>query len=348
MATYVREEPTTTVEQVMDEYQDRTRNRRTWAGEVCTLGINLDVGFDTDITPNFELGDREVLASDSGVALLADFIGVPSRFLEKVTKHEQQLILHERLQRTPGEAVIVYTDNGIVDIHKPTAKVLDPFDILELAADAIAGVEDTLVLDFAVTAEEFRLDVIPSSDADYTGGDLAVGDLTRGGLRFHQNRKAGLAPSVQHLLYRLLCTNGMEVPDLGFKISARGNDVDQIMMDLRTMAERAMSRVEDKIKAFYELRNQEVTGEYSQTMLRAGREVGLSQRMVDDLVAMEPAERPTDRKPTMFDLVNTVTNLANKPEYYDNVSARHKLQRGGGTLARIEHERCPNCQQIVA
>lgn len=348
MATYVREEPTATVEQIMDEYQARTRNRRIWAGELCTIGTNIDVGFDTDRTPTFELGDREVPSSDSGVALLADFIGVPSRFLDKVTVTEKQMILHERLQRTPGEAVITYNDNGIVDIIKPGAKVLDPFDIMEVAADAVAGAEDTLVLDFFSGAEEFRLDVIPAHDTDYTGGDPGVGDLTRGGLRFYQNRKAGTAPSVQHLLYRLICTNGMEVPDLGLKISARGNDVEQIVMDLRTMAERAMSRVGDKITEFYNLRNKEISGEYSQTMLRAGREVGLSQRMIDDLIDMEPAERPTDRNPTMFDLVNTITNLANKPEYYDNHSARTKLQRGGGTLARVEHDRCPQCQQVVA
>src|SRR5205807_1356944 len=104
--------------------------------------------------------------------------------------------------------------------------------------------------------------------------DLARGDITRGGVRFGMaTTSKNRTPWVQPYAFRLICTNGLECPDSSLALSSSGgSDVEELLLDFEVNTRRAFARVDDTFATLAELRSERVEGEFSQAVLRVGRE----------------------------------------------------------------------------
>src|SRR5581483_5520994 len=200
--------------------------------------------------------------------------------------------------------------------------------------------------------DELRIDtIVPEDFGQAIGGDWEVGDVTRGGLRFTQNRKANLAPAVTSYLYRLVCTNGMEVPETGLKVEARGGTVETVLAELELAADHAFRQVEEQISHFYNLRRQRIEGDLTQAVIQIARERGLPERTQIALANRVPSQldpQELGHEPSMFDIVNLITNQANDPRLRSRRGPRRALESAGGTLVRHEADRCSHCHQMLA
>src|SRR5690606_25687365 len=158
----------------------------------------------------------------------AGWLDIPFKFLDRQDYDVQQYLLDVLLERNDGEARVSMSDYGIEMIRSPKTSFVDPRSLVAVAAQAIDLKAE--VVDYWNTPDEFRLDVIVPATFDVgIGGDLAVGDITRGGIRIGQNQRVNQtarAPWVSEYLYRLVCTNGMEMEDSNMKIDARGASVE--------------------------------------------------------------------------------------------------------------------------
>lgn len=190
--------------------------------------------------------------------------------------------------------------------------------------------------------------VVPDLFDRYTGGDRKVDDITKGGIRIGQDRKRNLAPWVQQLLYRLRCTNGMEIADNSLKIDTRGQETFDIIRSLRGSARAALDSVEHTIEAFYDLRSQRLGTDQTGVLHRIARENDLPDRSIVALEDSLPGYLFTDfgiedaNEASMFHLVNLLTNAANR----DSLSTpqARRLQRLGGNLVNVDHiSRCGTC-----
>jgi hypothetical protein len=208
--------------------------------------------------------------------------------------------------------------------------------------------ENSLVIDAWSDSDDFRIDVVvPKGHRKGSGGDSKVKDITRGGLRFGQNRKQNLAPWVQTFLYRLACTNGMEIPNMGLKVDARGDSIEDILLMLEASARIGFDAIGAEIESFYAMRNEKVDKDVTGVLRRVAQEAGLPDRTVGSLEDHLAMHIEPGNDPSMFDLINTITNLANHESLENRRGPRRQLQLAGGRIVGSHTERCNLCHRSL-
>ncbi len=207
------------------------------------------------------------------------------------------------------------------------------------------GNNDSEITRLVDSKDEFSFDVrVPETHDRGLGGDAPsgpgqVGDITAGGVTVKIDRKRSLSPAVQPYLYRLVCTNGMVAVDPGLKMDARGQSVDEVLAEFEALAEQAFSRVEDQISAFYDLRNTRVDNP-ERTLIAIAREQNIPDRSLAGMMRLAASEEMGDN-PSMFDLLNLVTNFANSAQ---NPGGRFRLEAAAGAVIDDHAARCGHCQ----
>lgn len=283
--------------------------------------------------------------SSESVEAMANHIGVPSGFHKRLPSDLRDTLFNEMFAREHNQALVRLTETEVLYMREPNAKIIDPRRFIDVAAKVVSP--EGQVIDFRNAKDFFGFDVVvPEKFKRGQGGDAKVGDITRGGVRFGQDTKQGLAPFVQRYMYRLVCTNGMEVPDTTLKIDARGDTVEEIIAELEAMAELAFSKVEQDLVHFYDLRNQ-VVDQPERMMARLARERNLSDRIRLQLVDAVPQIVTPGQPVTMFDLVNLATNQANNPEHRQ-AGIRRQLERFGGDVTAHVAQRCGVCASSLS
>lgn len=332
---FLRDLPDMTLTALADEVNDTSEATQI---AVSTINFNLDAD-----EPTLRLGEVEVPATRTGLESLAGFMKVPAPFLLDLPRDEQQFIL-SRVKDRVGQAVSVrYTPAGVTGAYTPGQTPMNPRRLVEVAMRVMDPTSQ--VIQYRESSEEVFFDTTVPLDR-VTTGDPAVNDLTAAGLRFGQNRARNLAPWVEEYAYRLVCTNGMELPDTSLpRVDARGASVEEILANLEARAQEAFARVEGRINAFYDLRNQRIEGDVSQALLRVAQEHGLPDRTAMTLVRDRlPAAIAEGEAATMFDLTNLVTNEANNPAFQGRHGTRRALEQAGGLMISDHHDRCTHCQ----
>jgi hypothetical protein len=339
---YLREQPTDTLTTVKDRLDTRSETVTVSPGN-----IRLDHarGMITIAAEEAGVTKRDVaielpLSVDS-VEALAIHLQVPSAFHKRLPSDIRDTLFNEMFARTHDPARVKMTDTEILAVRDPSSKVIDPREFIDVAARVMSP--DALVIDFRNDRDFFGFESVAPDGLDRgIGGDRKVGDITRAGLRFGQDVKQNLAPWVSRYMYRLVCTNGMEVADKAMKIDARGQSVEDVIQELEAMAQIAFAKVESDMEHFYDMRNQPVEAP-ERTMNRIAAEHGLSDRLRLQLIEAVPTIVPDgDGDVTMFDLVNLATNMANNPEVRQ-AGVRRQLERFGGAVTTFHAERCRTC-----
>jgi hypothetical protein len=330
---FIRELPGTT----LSDLQERMEKADTKQVSVYGPEVKVDLR-----NKEFQLTEKvSVPADPEGIMSLGDWLDIPSKFLLRVDPDVQQYLLRQLLSKSK-EGVVFYTKGGVRRVVDPSIKIIDPRVLVDIASRVIDP--KAPVVDHWHDNREFRLDVIVPENFDRgIGGDKSsglkkgLGDITRGGIRIFQNVKNNLAPSVSELLWRVTCTNGMEIMDEMLKVDARGNTVEEVLAHFEAMADRAFRRVEETISHFYELRDVPVDNP-ERVMLRIANEQNLPSRTAFALAERAPAIEDN----SMFGLLNMITNAANEPTVKAGV--RRNLQRIAGTVVSEEVDRCSHCK----
>lgn len=332
----IRDEPKQTLEDILHEWEHK---RSYWGGGIHNVRVELEKE-----QPTLIFGDHEVKATVLGLESLARFLDMPVKYLQRVPADEKQYMMSRRIERS-GEAdmSVWFTSNGVEEIQVSGKQRIEPVQIAH-AVSTVMPMESP-VRDAWHTPNDLRLDVfVPVGFDKGWGGDPQVGDITAGGVRVFQNRKQNLAPGVQPFAYRLWCTNGMEIQDLGIKVDARGLDLDEVLIEFEAECDRAFRRVENDIASFYDMRSQKVIEDRTGVLRRVSLDAGLPSRAVGILEDLVPSRLGSGNDVSMFDFVNLMTNQANLAP--TSGSARN-LQRAGGSLINDHTARCPACHHRV-
>lgn len=310
-----------------------------WSRPVQRVNVDVDrIQVDlTNTNPVIQFGEHEAPSTDMGMESLLRYLGMPVKYVMDAPADEQEFMINHRVHRADeSRAVFEFTSDGISFIRDSKKFFADPGEMAERIGKKMPL--ESPVRDYWLTPEELRLDVyMPLDDTRYSGGDRAVGDITKGGIRLTQNRKQNLMPQVNGYLQRLACTNGMEITDNAFRIEGRRGDLDETFgVEFESMVMAAFSQIDGAIEAFYDMRNQRVEDDRTGTLRRIALDAGLSSlvagRLEDQVAQLD--------NPTMFDFVNLITNQANR---VPRAGAARTLQRAGGGLLEDHAARCSQC-----
>lgn len=335
----------TTLEDLATEYDERLMS---WGGPASEIRCRLDVR--EEEVPRLLVGDIEIPATKGGLSSLATFLEIPPKFFGRLDPDEQQFLISSRANRADKDVTLYYKQGGLHEARKAGETRVRPHKLIEAAMKVFPA--ESPIVDHWYDQNELRVDVIfPEGFERGSGGDQqgpgtpGVGDVTRGGVRIGQDRKNNTAPWIQPYLYRLVCTNGMEVPDQGIKINTQGAEEREIEILFEVEIARAVDRLEADIQAFYDLRNTPLGTDPTGALHRAATEQNLPLRTIGRMEDLVPAlmDETNGGEITMFDVVNLMTNAANEPSMLNNRSGRRNLQRAGGVLINDHAERCGTC-----
>lgn len=296
-------------------------------------------------------GDKkkfEAPASWDTKTALGNLLKVPTAFLGRLEYDMQQKLIQHLLEKNPGHVAVRFGDWGIEEIYDPKHFVVDPRDLVD-AAMRIIDPKAPVVEFWNYSGQEFKCDVIVPANFDEGIGGVKprkgtkqVGDITRGGIRFGVDHKHHLVPWVSQYLFRLICTNGQECRDPGWKIDGRGRTREQVLDDFESIADAAFHSVEASIAAHYDLRNTKVPNP-ERMLLRLSREYKLPVEIERRLVSEASGEDMPDNA-SMFDVVNLITNQANDPSISGKAGVRRRFECMGGSIVSEHVARCRHCQ----
>ena len=344
MSDYLmRAEPDTTLAQLRASFDADVQTEM-----VMAEAIEIDATEDLVVRfPTFGGTKYEVPLTPVSLEHLADWVKVPHPFMKRVDRDVQQYLLTTLLARQPGEVLVGFNpDTGIQAMRGPGQHYVDPRRVVDVATSVLG--EDATVIDGWRSPKEYRFDVVVSPESSFAiGGDLQVGDITRGGLRFGQDTQHNLAPWVEPFLYRLQCTNGIEVADHVKAFDLRkAETTDEIIDALELAAHQAFGDIEHKINSFYDLRNRHV-GDANQMLLRIGQEQGVAPKVLHETIQRLPAMVEDTSNASLFEIVNALTNAANEESIIDRPNVRRKIERAGGEVINDHARRCPRCQSSL-
>lgn len=331
---YLCDLPGTTLEELASVYDEKLM---VWGGTSQEVSVNLEAD-----EPTVRFGQHETFAPKEAQAGLAKYFDIPPKFFLRIDPEQRQWLLTSQIERADDELSVFWNDSrGLAEVRKAGEIRVRPHRLVERALVTFPA--ESPIVNHWFTADELRVDVIfPPEDERATGGDARVGDITRGGVRIGQDRKNNLAPWVQPYLYRLICTNGMEVPDSGLKINAQGATELEIEAMFEAEVSRAADRLVSDIEAFYALREERIGNDPTGALRRMALEQRLPARTVGNLEDLVPS-LADPANASVFDLVNLITNQANNPEIDRRSSTYRNLQRAGGGIVADHAERCSAC-----
>jgi len=304
---------------------------------------SIEVAINNQPDDAIRIGDEEIPATGEGLVALGSWVNVPAKLVGSLDADLLSHLLNGLLSRKDDDVQVSLTDDGLQDLYNPGAKRIDPAQVLEIAARVVSP--DAQVVEWRHTNKGYGFEVITRPTV-VEEAELAVSDISHGGLRFGHDWKAGYLPWVQPYIYRLVCTNGMEIPDQTLAISSEGNTLEEVIASLEEKAEIAFGRVQSDIDAFYELRTHPVD-QPERVLVRMGQEQGIGDRRLRTILESLPEYMDEAGRVSQFDLVNIITNEANRESLDQSFNARRSLQRAGGSIAFEHRTRCHVCSSAL-
>lgn len=339
---YMRSLPGTTLEELENQFNQRLIN---WGGVSQQITPMLE-----EEVPHIRFGGdqpHEVFVTTDGLASMATFFDIPPKFFARLERDQQQYLLRTQIERADREVTVSFNDSvGLSEIRKAGEIRTRPHKLVEGLLSVFPG--HSPIVDSWNNQNELRIDVIFPEDFERgTGGDPGVGDISRGGVRVVQDRKNNRAPEIEKLVYRLVCTNGMEIADPSLRVSSTGASEEEIYALFNAEVRRAVDTLEEEIQHFYALRSERLGDDPTGTLRRFALEQGLPARTVGNLEDLVPTLGEDTTNATVFDLVNLMTNQANNPQIDVRSSTHRNLQRAGGGVVTDHAERCGTCHSRI-
>lgn len=294
------------------------------------------------ILPNV---DEPIPFDEQAQLHLGKHLGIPPRYLGKIPRALQQANVNHFLQsRGETEAMFHLSDYSLNAVHDPSKRIIPMTRLIESVSNACSP--DDTVQEFRYELTKCHVDILSEQSITVPGlgtEHRPLNDITQGGIRFRTNADFEIEkPSLESFLLRLVCTNGLAIPEPEYKIKLRGNTVDEILESMEENAQRVLEGLPERLQAYRDSAEVTVPGNVDQFMYQIGRERGLGARIMDRV--MEEATSLPEN-PSVYEVLNVFTYVATQDVSYMN---RLRLQGLGGDLVvdtqNMLH-RCNSCER---
>jgi hypothetical protein len=293
------------------------------------------------------LDGERFFVTETARRMLAEGLGMPVAFVLQLSLQLQALLFNFMIERTVARAH-----------NKPPSFVRFAVrgDMVVAAAinpkSSTTSLSSTLTKIFEVIPEEWtemepmvhRWCWSPQKAEvqlifQQVSSEPRPGDIVAGGILVRVSPIGLRAPTVDPFLLRLVCSNGMVVPE---RLCTKTNgDRRKNGSDFLQSAERAWRTLSEVMRRLLDLAQERVDVEAE--VVTIARDLRLSTALRRALLnALERDE--LGNHGTLLDVVNAVSRVATHHDRL-NDAVRHRLMRAAGLLLQGEH-RCPTCRRI--
>ncbi len=284
--------------------------------------------------------DEEYKLSEGSQDILLHQSAIPVPFFKRNPEKLQMELLNYHVAQQPDENCAIYVaKDTIIGMSNPRKPYVPYVDVIKVLEDIIPSSNFKSI----VLQRDGNI-MVASITSTETVAEPRVGDLTEGGLNFTFSDIGIEAPDIEMYANRLVCSNGMIVPQKMGRWSLVSNTAEGIIEELEEKAREVFERVEENLLTPFSHLVEEQVLNPSEAIGQLAKQYGLSSRMTNRLleqVSLLP-------KPcSMYDILNLVTALVHETtqEGAAVFSERQirNIQLVGGQLIKASHHNCPIC-----
>ncbi len=315
------------------------------------------------ITLNNEAQRTNTMLNLNGVAhrQVGAALGIPAKYYDKMRSENPELLsanVNGWFQTTPSTRMVRTLDGTARAFLSDRYRRIDNYEIAETVLPIIADIEDARIESCEVTDERMYIKVVnPRLQTE-----VVPGDIVQSGILITNSEVGMGSMSIQPLVYRLVCTNGMVVNDAATRRYhiGRGNEAseDYTLYSNETLAadDRAlMLKVQDTVKSVVEQSRFDRVVE----MMRAAREAKIITTDIPQMIEMAASDYGFSKKEgggildhlirdgelSLYGLANAVTRAAQDVESYDRST---DLESIGYTILGMSRERWNRLNAVAA
>lgn len=274
------------------------------------------------------LGVNEVAHNQIGQSL-----GIPSKYYDKMRKENPQLLaenVNAWFSTDPKRRMVRTLDGTARAFLSDSYRRIDNFQIAETVLPIIAEIDGAKVESCEITDERMYIKVVnPRLERE-----VSVGDAVQSGIMI-TNSEVGLGSmTIQPLIYRLVCTNGMIVPDSRLRKYHAGRRVEAgddytIYSDETLLADdkALMLKVRDTVRSVVD----EVRFERLIDMMKSAKEAKITTTNIPQMVELASSDFGYTKQEgqgildylirgndlSLYGFGNAITRFAQDVESYD-------------------------------
>lgn len=280
---------------------------------------------------------------------MCDYTGIPRRYYQKLQEEKSFDLLSENvnhwLDKKPNDKKMIRTmDGNVRALLSSRYRVLDNNEMME-AVLPVLSTQDIQIVSSDVTEKRLYLKALfPKIE-----GEVGKGDVVQSGIVISNSEIGSGGLKIQPLIYRLVCTNGMILPDSSINKYHVGRDqglgnLTHVLTDAtREQNDRAFwMSVQDVVRASYN----EAFFQDQLIKMRDAAGIEIESKKIDKVVEM--ATKKMGFTDTVGDsvmehlikggdlskwgLVNAFTRSANDQEDYELAT---DLEKAGGNIIEL-------------
>lgn len=200
---------------------DRQKNKRDYLADTTALkmtdrgDLNVPVNGHSEDLPVNELAHNQI----------AQRVGIPAKYYDKMKSQSPELMalnVNHWFNKNPEKRMVRTLDGNVRAFLSNRYRPLDNYDLAEAVLPKIQGLNCT-VESCEVTEKRLYLKVI----TDRIVADIKKGDAVQAGLVISNSEVGCGSLKVEPMIYRLVCLNGLILPDQAMKkyhVGKAGNE----------------------------------------------------------------------------------------------------------------------------
>lgn len=293
------------------------------------------------------IDDREVPFDEVGEGALLQYLQLPKNYLNRCDRDLKVTNINHWLRKSNDvEARFILRDGleMVTEIDKPyislgrVTQIIG--DVFKDEDEVVRFHRDPRRLHVDIQSQDYQIEV-PGLGTEERP---LVGDYTNGGVRILATSDNSEPPVVESYLHRLVCSNGLTIPETTGKIKLRGKTTTEVIQEMEEAARLVLGGLDDKLEKYSALTAEKVTGNVHELIRQMAAERGLGTRIQVELLNRS---HYLPENPSMYDILQIFTRLANEVSY----SSMMELQSLGGHVVESGHQlfdhRCNSCQRAL-
>jgi hypothetical protein len=276
---------------------------------------------------------------------LSERLGIPKKFYDRLLTEQPDMLAYnisELLRREPERRMLRTIDAELRAFLSDRYRRIDNWDVLKVVHPILSEMPDVRFESCEITESKMYLRaILPRITAE-----VAVGDVVQAGVQISNSEVGWGALSVQPIVFRLVCLNGMIASDYGQKryhVGARIQDEEEAYRIYRTETmiaddQALLMKVADTVKAVCDetvfstivARCKELADIRLEAPVEAVERLATRLSLTEDEKAATLEHLVNGKELTGWGLLNAVTRTAQDVPDFDRAV---ELERFGGTLA---------------